>query len=114
MAEKLFGYKGGQHSGHAPVKSPSGAPAPHNAAHLAALAAQNLNNARSLENGLLVVTVVPTVSLLLSCQTEVASCAEAGQDCSVVAFGKMQFVANAVCILLVEIRVDDACLGHAG
>ena len=82
MAEKLFGYRGGQHGGHSPVKSPSGAPAPHDAAHSAALAAQNLNNARSLENGLLVVTVVPTVSLLLICHVEAVECAKAGQDFS--------------------------------
>ena len=102
MAEKLFGYKGGEHSGHAPVKSPSGAPAPRDAAHLSALAAQNLNNARSLENGLLVVTVIPTVSFLLTCHLEAASCAGAGQDCSVVAFGGIQVVSKAVNILSVE------------
>ena len=85
MAEKLFGYKGGQHGGHSPVKSPSGAPAAPDPARSAALAAQNLNNARSLENGLLVVTVVPTVSLLLTCHLEAAVCAEAGRDCSLVA-----------------------------
>ena len=90
MAEKLFGYKGGQHGGHSPVKSPSGAPAAPNPVHSAALAAQNLNNARSLENGLLVVTVVPTVSLLLSCYLEGASCADACRDCCLVAVEGMQ------------------------
>ena len=90
MAEKLFGYKGGQHGGHSPVKSPSGAPAAPDPARSAALAAQNLNNARSLENGLLVVTVVPTVSLLLTCSLLGASCADAVQDCCLVALERLQ------------------------
>ncbi len=63
MAEKLFGYKGGQH-GAASHSLHAQGPAAHDATHEAALARQNVNNARSLENGLLVVTVVPTVSHL--------------------------------------------------
>ena len=58
MAEKLFGYKG--HSGAAH----SSTPAAHDAAHKAAQAEANVANARSLENGLLIITVVPTVSHL--------------------------------------------------
>ncbi len=62
MAEKLFGYKGGGHSG--PAHSSAHAPAAHDAAHKAAQAELNVANARSLENGLLIITVVPTVSHL--------------------------------------------------
>ena len=62
MAEKLFGYKGGQHGAASHAGLHAQGPAAHDAAREAAQAKQNVNNARSLENGLLVVTVVPTVS----------------------------------------------------
>ena len=61
MAEKLFGYSGGASHGSA-HSGGAHAPAAHDAVHEAALGKQNLTNARSLENGLLVVTIVPTVS----------------------------------------------------
>lgn len=76
MAEKLFGYSGGQHhaavssaptaAAHAPGVHGAPVPTAHEVAatQAAARARQNVQNAHSLENGLLVVTVAPTVSHL--------------------------------------------------
>lgn len=79
MAEKLFGYSGGQHhaavssaptaAAHAPGVHGAPVPTAHEmaATQAAARAQRNVQNAHSLENGLLVVTVAPTVSHLCHC-----------------------------------------------